>query len=216
MTKCNYFIEIPSGEAILGLDDSAVRLLSEGSGEVFEALPPTTVSVKRFLLQVHPVTWAEYYDFSKACPDIWLPSRILKDGCLRDQYADEPATMVTWHEAAAYARWLGARLPTEVEWEYAARGTDGRPYPWGFTEDSWVRPLGRLPRVMRHPELASVFGVQDMIGLVSEWTATRSGRRRVAKGCPHCMRIFHAARRFLLNPRDRWVCTGFRCAKSIR
>lgn len=216
MTKRNYFIEIPSGEALLGLDDETVHSLSEGSGEVFEALPLTTVSVRRFLLQVHPVTWAEYYDFSKACPDIWLPSRILKDGRLRDQYADKPATMVTWHEAAAYAHWLGARLPTEVEWEYAARGTDGRPYPWGFTEDNRVRPLRRLPRVMRHPELASVFGVQDMIGLISEWTATRSGRRRVAKGCPYCMRVFHASRRFLLNSRDRWFCTGFRCAKSIR
>lgn len=216
MTKRNYFIEIPSGEATLGLDDSSIRSIGEGSEEVFEALPLTTVSVKRFLLQVHPVTWAEYYDYSKVHPNIWLPGRILKDGRLRDQYADKPATMITWREAVAYARWLGARLPTEIEWEYAARGTDGRPYPWGFTEDSRIRPLRRLPRIMRYPDLASFFGVQDMTGLVSEWTASGRGRWRVARGCPYCMQIFHVARRFLLNPKDRWFCTGFRCAKSIR
>lgn len=216
MTKYNYFIEVPSGEATLGLDKASISMLCEGSNEVFEALPPITVFVKRFLIQVHPVTWKEYYEFSKHYPDAWLPPCILRNGRLADHVADKPVTMMTWREAKAYAHWIGARLPTEIEWEYAARGADQRPYPWGFTEDSRIRQRNRLPRVRRYPDLASPFGVEDMLGLVSEWTSTRLGRWRVAKGCPYCMQIFHTARRFLLYPTDRWVCTGFRCAKSIR
>lgn len=214
MTKLNYFIEIPSGEATLGLDSLVAEELGKRRGEVFEALPPTTVFVKRFLLQVHPVTWSEYYEFAKHHPNIWQPFDIQKG--LPDHLADKPATMITWHEALAYARWIGARLPTEIEWEYAARGVDQRPYPWGFDEDERIRRLTHLPRVGRYCNLTSPFGIQDMLGIVSEWTSTRCGRWRVAKGCPYCMQVFHAARRFLLRPRARWSCTGFRCAKSIR
>lgn len=213
-TKLNYFIEIPGGEATLGLDHLVAEELGKRWREIVEALPPTTVVVKRFLLQVHPVTWKEYYEFAKVHSNIWVPFDMQQG--LPDHLADKPVTGITWHEARAYARWMGARLPTEIEWEYAARGTDQRPYPWGVDEDKRLRQRKRLPRVGRHCNLTSVFGIQDMLGVVSEWTSTRCGRWRVAKGCPYCMRVFHAARRFLLRPHDRWECTGFRCAKSIR
>lgn len=217
MPYCNYFIEIPKGEAMIGLETRSARMISDISNEVFEALPATSVVVHRFLMQVHPVTCAEYYDFLKQHPLIEVPAGLLRAGKLPEFLADRPITGVTWDEARAYAKWIDARLPTEIEWEYAARSTDGRPYPWGFEADRRIRQLSRLPRVMRYPDLSSPFGVQDMLGVVDEWTATRvRGGWVVAKGCPYAMKIFHASRRFLLKPKDRWLITGFRCVKTIR
>ncbi len=214
MNRYNYFIEIPAGEATIGLDPEVAQSLSTGTGEVFEALPPTKILVNRFLLQVRPVTWAEYYEFLIKHPSI-EPPPVLKERSLPETLAEKPVTMITWFEALAYAQWIGARLPTEVEWEYAARGLDQRPYPWGWEMDKRIRHKRSLPCVGRYPDLVSPFGLQDMIGLVSEWTLSRYRRWRVARGCPYCMHIFHAARRFLLQPLDRWACTGFRCAKDI-
>jgi formylglycine-generating enzyme required for sulfatase activity len=216
MSSFNYFIEIPRGEAILGLDTERVKRLENEVKEVFEVLSPLYVSIRRFLLQVHPVTCAEYFVFLQCNPLIEFPPCIPRNQKLPESLAGRPVTGVTWQEARAYAKWIHARLPTEYEWEYAARTTDARPYPWGFTLDGRIRRLKRLPRVLRYPNLASPFGVQDMLGLVDEWTATRVRGWAVARGCPYNMQIFHAARRFLLKPNDRWLITGFRCAKSIK
>jgi formylglycine-generating enzyme required for sulfatase activity len=94
---------------------------------------------------------------------------------------DHPMARVTWHDPMAYVAWLSEhagerwRLPTEAEWEKAARGTDGRIYPWGDTfdktrcntigSDIWdTTPVGS------YPTGASPYGVQDMAGNVCEWT----------------------------------------------
>jgi formylglycine-generating enzyme required for sulfatase activity len=99
--------------------------------------------------------------------------------CNRADRPDHPINCVDWNQAAAYCKWAGKRLPSEAEWEYAARGTDGREYPWGNerpdakrmngsgNEDGWkaTAPVGSFPAG------ASPFGALDMAGNVSEWTA---------------------------------------------
>jgi len=102
---------------------------------------------------------------------------------------DMPRSCITWYEAEAYARWRGGELPTEAEWEYAARGTDGRVYPWGddfdgtrlnYCDSSCPNAWGdarfedgysRTAPVGSFPEGVSWVGAYDMAGNVWEWTA---------------------------------------------
>lgn len=143
-----------------------------GGEENKDEKPARTVTVNEFGLGKYPVTNAEYRVFLMAT------GQELPEAVADPALAKHPAGNVSWNNAAAYCEWLGKetgrkfRLPTEAEWEYAARGTDGREYPWGnkFDLSKITFNPGTSP-VDAHPEGISPFGIMDMVGSVLEWVA---------------------------------------------
>jgi formylglycine-generating enzyme required for sulfatase activity len=151
---------------------------------------------------VEPETWRRYrliHPFERTRRFTW------RDGRPPPGRDDHPVVLVSHRDARAYAAWLSSvsggrwRLPTELEWEKAARGTDGRRFPWGEDFDPErlnshdLGPFDTLP-VGRFAAGASPFGLMDPVGQVYEWTATESAPQRFLvkggswddKGCGVC------------------------------
>lgn len=154
---------VPGGEFVFGND-----------GGKEDESPQQTVQMDGFNIDIHPVTCAEYRKFVEAtghrAPRNW------KEGQLPAGQENNPVVWVSWEDATAYAKWAGKRLPTETEWEKAARGSDGRQYPWGDTFDSSrcnsrEANLKKTSPVDQFPNGASPYGTLDMAGNVWEWTA---------------------------------------------
>ncbi|HLG23188.1 MAG TPA: SUMF1/EgtB/PvdO family nonheme iron enzyme, partial [Candidatus Manganitrophaceae bacterium] len=145
---------IPAGPFWMGLD----KLPPDTPWGQEDAKPRRRVILPSFYIDRHEVT---YGDYQKYDPKLEIPGRT----------APFPVTDVNWFEADSYCRSIGKRLPTEAEWEKAARGADGRVYPWGNAFDPKKTNVGSSPApVGRHPEDRSPYGVMDMAGNVSEWT----------------------------------------------
>lgn len=134
------------------------------------------IAVKKFYMDRYPVTNAQFHAFLKAShhkpKDPMNFLRHWVNGSPPKGLENHPVVYVSLEDAKAYARWAGKRLPTEVEWQYAAQGTDGRKYPWGNESDSTKcnNGLGRTTPVDAFPGGKSPFGVMDLIGNVWQLT----------------------------------------------
>ena len=166
-TAPNSMIRIPAGSFIMGTD---ARLPDEG--------PQHTVVLPAFEIDQYEVTNAQYKQFNDALgrrsPDHFR-SRTYPAG-----KADHPVTFVTWNDAHDYCQWAGKRLPTQEEWEKAARGNDARIFPWGdgFDINAANTPLrwsalgeeGDTTPAGSFEKGRSPYGLYDMSGNVWEWT----------------------------------------------
>jgi formylglycine-generating enzyme required for sulfatase activity len=160
--------------------------------------PPHPVGLSDFYIDQFEVTNARYAEcvVAGACSEPRDFSSYSRDRYYDDPaYADYPVIYVSWFDANTYCEWRGARLPSESEWEKAARGTDGRIYPWGnefdsslanFCDDNcafdWANTdfddgYSDTSPVGTYPDGVSPYGVHDMSGNVWEWTADWYGER---------------------------------------
>jgi formylglycine-generating enzyme required for sulfatase activity len=169
--------DVPAGEFLMGSVPKHDQVAAKESWANDEQ-PQHTVILPGYEMACFPVTVAEYACFVRAGypePAMWQKQQ---------NKLDHPVIAVTWHDAVAYAAWVAWqageawRLPSEAEWEKAARGTDARIYPWGDafdqercnTNESGIKsttPVGS------YPTGASPYGIQDMAGNVWEWTSSR-------------------------------------------
>jgi formylglycine-generating enzyme required for sulfatase activity len=228
-------IYIPEGEFIMG----------SGPDENYDEQPQRKVFLDGYYIDTYQVTNAKYKEFVDATgykvPYIkkpWAEKYNWKDDTYPRGTENKPVVLVDWFDACEYAKWAGKRLPTEAEWEKAARGTDGRIWPWG---DTWVREKaackqgGSLMDVGRFEKGKSVFGCYDMAGNVWEWAqdwyredyyqqssgltnpkGPDEGEYRVLRGGSwiHEKGSCRCAKRYFRRPHYADNYIGFRCAKD--
>lgn len=194
------WVDVPAGAYPVGRDPAVQR----------------NVDVDAFELTRTPVTNAEYALFVADGGAAAPPHGSAPD--------DHPVVFVDWFDAASYCTWAGGRLPTEIEWEKAAAGPDGRRYPWGDDEDAGRAAIGSglkhgaTQPVGSHPGGASPYGLQDMAGNVWEWTSTEyAGDERVLRGGSYAspgLAWARCAMRSHSRPRRRQSHIGFRVARG--
>jgi formylglycine-generating enzyme required for sulfatase activity len=170
---------IPAGEFLMG----SVSGLDQAART--DESPQHSLYLPDYYMAKTPVTQAQYATFVQAA-GYRSPTR-RENGQPPPDKQDHPVVYVSWDDAVAYCHWLSKttglvyRLPTEAEWEKAARGTDGRIYPWGNQWDGrrCNTPEGGLndtTPVGTYPDGASPYGLLDMVGNVWEWCATKWGK----------------------------------------
>ncbi|MER3423023.1 MAG: hypothetical protein C4293_07085 [Nitrospiraceae bacterium] len=155
---------IPAGEFTMGAESGLP-----------DSRPRHRVLLSAYWIDKYEVTNAQYHRC--VADGVCLPPkdrRIFDDS----QRAQHPVTNVTWKQAHTYCQLRGGRLPTEAEWEKAARGIDGRRYPWGNSEDP-IKTLAKARAILSNhngpaavgsiPESVSPYGVFDLVGNVWEW-----------------------------------------------
>ena len=205
--KPNTMVLVPEGEFIMGTND---RLPDEG--------PQHKVTLPAFYIDTYEVTNLQYKQFidstNRKSPEHFR-NRTFPQG-----KADHPVTQVSWHDADEYCHWAGKRLPTEQEWEKAARSTDGRNYPWGNdfainranTPQRWMvlENDGDTTPVGAFPSGVSAYGAYDMSGNVWEWTASwyapYPGNERITENYGEKYKV--------LKGGSWWDCTFYKCGIS--
>ena len=170
------FARVPAGAAVIGCKPTALAALQRKLGESFGLDPlarPTQskVELRAFEIARTPVTNAQYEAFVERTG--WAPPMTWRGARAPAGTGDQPVTGITFADACAYCEWIGGRLPTNDEWEKAARSGDARVYPWGDTFDSRychaseVRASGPAP-VGTVLAPGNAYGLTDMAGNVDE------------------------------------------------
>ena len=226
-----------------GKDGAPAILISGGNFRMGddETSPLRDVYVDAFYLDAFEITTSRYAKFFTASgslnpPDFWEEIDLQRDG-------DLPVIGVNWYDADAYCKWAGRRLPTEAEWEKAARGNDARVYPWGSepptSEQANFRRSSEHPyregvaRIGARAAGRSPEGIYDLAGNVSEWTSDwftesfdrsnsrnpkgpESGNGKVIRGggWDEPAERLQSALRFHAAPDTRSDDIGFRCARD--
>ena len=186
------WVSIPAGEFLMGSDPS-VDSDARGNEQ-----PQHTVYLSDYRISRTPVTVAQFAAFVEAEGYVttaekegssygytgekwdWIKGAYWRQPRGPDSHvydkADHPVTSVSWHDAVAFCQWAGVQLPTEAQWEKAARGADGRIYPWGNEKPTealcnFGMKIGDTTPVERYEAGKSLYGCLDMAGNVLEWTA---------------------------------------------
>ncbi len=221
-------IQIPAGPFIMGNDHGM------GSMRIDET-PAHTVHLDTYDIDLYEVTNKLYFGFVAATGH--RPSTFQKKKKFNGP--NQPVVGVSWDDANAYCAWAGKRLPTEAEWEKAARGTDGRQYPWGLLKES--PRIGGKTKLHNSPKIGSdeggksPYGVYDMVSGVREWVADwyltdyyaitpdqnppgpETGFKKVLRGSSWMTRgevSDRVALRRRDSPSNRKNYVGFRCAMT--
>lgn len=235
---------IPAGVFIMGTD----RVDTEGLGAQLGMIRPLyrdehplrKINLAAYYIDRFEVSQEAYKRFIDRTghrpPPVW------KEGKFPEGKERHPVAFVSWYDARDYCRWTGGRLPSEAEWEKAARGPEGLEYPWGNEFDASRGNTGEsdfndTTPVGGFEAGKSSFGVYDLIGNVGEWvedwyqaypgnpfqSPLFGERLKVIRGGSwggggghFAMSLFYrAAHRLFADPLDRFPDTGFRCAKSV-
>ncbi len=168
-------VYVPAGEFSMGTNDADSSEFNQRDNvplNANDARPQHKATTGAFFIDKTEVTNAQYQKYCDAT-DVPTPPH-WKDGKFPDGEADFPVQRVNWYEAGAYAKWAGRRLPTEIEWEKAARGTDARRFPWGdnWDADKANSSSAQSRAVGQYTAGASPYGALDMSGNVAEWTSS--------------------------------------------
>ncbi len=171
-------VHVPPGEFIMGANPDQLAQIADKVGGMVKyienATPRRKVNLPGYYIDKYEVTNDDYKKFVEATkhtlPEHW------EGGNIPAGKGKHPVVFVTMEDAKAYAKWVGKRLPTEAEWEKAARGTDGRIFPWG---NKYKRKRANTDEARKGSTTAvgtfekgkSPYGVYDMAGNVWEWTS---------------------------------------------
>ena len=234
-------VTVPAGAFLFGSNDVDTQNRAQEFGGrrpwYEDEHPLQSVELGAFRIDRTEVTENQYLTFIQ---QIGYPPPAEWDGPT-PVHPQRPVVDVNWMDAQNYCHWRGARLPSELEWEKAARGTGGGIYPWGnpFHRDKAnVGQTGEVADVSHFPDSASPYGAQDMAGNVWEWTSSwylpypgnstpselygkhhkvLKGGSAGAKGGHYLLEEIttRASYRFFLDPRIKSPDAGFRCVQSL-
>ncbi|MBI3097302.1 MAG: SUMF1/EgtB/PvdO family nonheme iron enzyme [Planctomycetes bacterium] len=218
---------VPAGEFQAGIEPGRLALYPASPGDKY--CTARVAQTAAFYVDRYEVTKAMYREFLSATGyspkgrDSWSFLFDWEEGQLSPGTENQPVRWVNRADCEAYAQWAGKRLPTSEEWEKAARGTDGRPYPWGWEEKPFALvhnqfPEGReyLPAHVDHLG-ASPYGCLHMTDSVQEWTSSEiveEGEWRRVSGFVR-WRPGVTFSLTLKDVDDRGSSIGFRCVRDV-